>query len=824
MRNTTSTNTRLAPDARSTYVTSGLGHLGPRDGYRTTNLPLPLTSLIGRDDAVALLHQRLASTRLVSVTGVGGCGKTRLAVHVAATVSHSFPDGAWFVDLSVVREPQLVAAAVAEALGLDDQAHNAPLRAVRTALEPRTTLLVLDSCEHVIDACAELVAEFLSSCPHLTMLITSREALGITGEVVVPLPPLAVPPPATASMPDEAHRYPAIQLFVERAHAVQPSFRLARETLPVVIEICRRLDGLPLAIELAAARVKTLAVDEIAARLDDRLRFLASSGRAGAARQQTLRATIAWSYDGLSAPDQVLFDRLSIFTGGWTLALAERIVASADLPAETVMEGVSRLVDKSLVTADLGEDGALRYRLLESLHHFARERLADRGETDAIRAQHASAFAAFVEDVAPRLRQPTSGVWLARLEAEHENLRAALAWAHDQRNMVLLLRLCAALGPFWWMRGHLAEGRRWLTAATTLDDEVDHDSDALVRRHRAATFLSLGVVLREHGEIDASRDALVEGIAISRALGDFDGVTDGGLQLGITALAARELDVAQPVLRQSLASYQQRGEAYGTTLARLHLAELAYGHHDDVTATALLDEELRSIDPTAPNRDAILWLAALLDIDGREFSRARDQLVESLMLLLNTGDRLRLHRVLDGLGLLAVAQGQWERALRLGGAASRVREIHGVPLWPYWAERLARVRASARQRLLPTDGDAAWAAGWQLTPEQALDEALEHESSAAPRPAARADTGGDPFMRLTRREREVLPLVIRGLSNREVAKALSIGERTVETHVTNLLGKLGLASRRQLTVWAAEQGLLAPPTASSTVKESPFQG
>jgi predicted ATPase/DNA-binding SARP family transcriptional activator len=424
------------------------------------NLPARLTSFVGRDTDLAEVRGLLTGSRLVTLTGPGGAGKTSLAVAAATGLAEECPDGVWLVRLAGVTEPGRVAAAVADTVGVPDSPAPVEDRLTRY-LRDRAVLVLLDNCEHLVDACAALAERLLVACPRLRLLATSREALAVPGEVQFAVAPLDVPPP-TATV-DEVARYAAVRLFVDRARAVLPGFALDDATAPHVRMICRRLDGLPLAIELAATRVKTLPVEEIATRLDDRFRLLTSGARTAEARQQTLRATVEWSHHLLPEPERVLFRRLSVFAGGWSLAAAEAVCSGPDLDPRDVVGLVTGLVDRSLVVADRGE-GA-RFRMLETLRQYAAEQRGAAGETDRLGAAHAEYFTTVAEHAAPRLRGPEQGRWLRRLAEEGDNLRTALSWCHSHAgdHPDLGLRLVAALGWFWYFASN-TDGRHEVDA------------------------------------------------------------------------------------------------------------------------------------------------------------------------------------------------------------------------------------------------------------------------------------------------------------------------------------------------------------------------
>jgi non-specific serine/threonine protein kinase len=483
------------------------------------NLPVQLTSFIGREQELAEVQELLASTRLLTLTGTGGVGKTRLALQVAAAQIDRYPQGVWMVGLAPLADPSLVPGAVLAALDVPEQPGRLPLATLLDALRTRQLLLVLDNCEHLLDACAGLTEALLRACPGLRILATSREPLGLAGETRYRVPSLAVPGPDQAASPTAVARCVAVRLFVERARAVQPAFALSAAA---VAEVCARLDGIPLALELAAARLGGLGLAELAARLDRQFQLLTGGSRTALPRQQTLRATVAWSYDLLTSQEQALFARLSVFAGGWSLEGAEAVGAGGTIAAEEVLDLLVRLVDKSLVLAEETADGSTRYRLLETLRQYGQERLAA-GETAQVRHRHAAYYLALAERADRRFTGPDQLRWLDRIEREHDNLRAALSWClggdeHRGRDEAAALgetglRLAGALYWFWFFRDHHREALVWLERALAQGSVAP----AAVRAKAlfgAATFAS------SHHDFARSAGYLSESIVLSRAAGD----------------------------------------------------------------------------------------------------------------------------------------------------------------------------------------------------------------------------------------------------------------------------------------------------------------
>jgi len=430
---------------------------------RRANLPAPLTSFVGRTEEQVRLRQALTATRMVTVTGMGGCGKTRLTLQVAGAVLPDYPDGVWLADLAALADPLLIAGTVASALDVRDTHQHTLLEALIASLRARRLLLVLDNCEHLVDACAMLVSAILRACPRVRIVATSREPLGVDGEHILTLLPLALP--SRTDRLADVQCADAVRLFAERARAVRPGFALTPHNAATVAALCRRLDGIPLALELAAARLSALSVEDLAARLDDGFGLLRGVNRAGSPRQQTLRATLDWSHRLLDEPERAVLRRLSVFAGGWTLDAAEAVCVGSEALRADVAGLLCRLVDKSLVLIedDAGTGRERRYRLLETVREYAGEHLAASGEAAGARWRHRAWYLALAEQAEPHLTGPAQDRWLDLLETEHDNIRAALTWhAGDADDTATRVRLAAALWRFWLRRNHRSEGRRRL--------------------------------------------------------------------------------------------------------------------------------------------------------------------------------------------------------------------------------------------------------------------------------------------------------------------------------------------------------------------------
>ena len=430
----------------------------------THNLPLELSSFVGREKELAEVKRLLENNRLLTLTGSGGCGKTRLALAAAGELVEGFADGVWLVELASLADASLVPQAVASTLGVREQTGRSPTESLSDYLGSKRVLLVLDNCEHLVEACAELAEALLHSCPELRILATSREALGITGEVAWLVPSLSLPDLRRLPAVESLYQYESARLFVERTTAVNPTFALTEQNASAVAQVCYRLDGIPLAIELAAARTKVLTVEQIAVRLDDSFGLLSAGSRTAMPRQRTLHATMDWSHELLPDEERALFRRLAVFAGGFTLEAAESVCSGEDLERDEVLDLLSHLVDKSLVVA-WEVSGEARYRLLETVQQYAWEKLSEPGETERFRERHAGYYLALAEEAEPELKGAGQVAWLERLEWERDNLRAAMAWLLERGALEEAARLGWALWLFWGIRAHFAEGRRWMEQA-----------------------------------------------------------------------------------------------------------------------------------------------------------------------------------------------------------------------------------------------------------------------------------------------------------------------------------------------------------------------
>jgi predicted ATPase/class 3 adenylate cyclase len=672
------------------------------------NLPKQVNTFVGRRQEVADAHDRLrAGKALLTLVGPGGCGKTRLALEVAAEVVDAYPDGAWVVELASVNEPDLVVPAIAATLEVRDEPGVGLEAALAGFLRTRRLLLVLDNCEHLVESCARVVADLIRACPGLQVLATSQEALAVAGEHVVSVPPLALGE--------------SVQLFADRASARAPGFALDGGSAAAVSQICRRLEGIPLAIELAAARVNVLTPSQIAARLDDQFRLLTGGDRAALPRQRTLRATVEWSHGLLTSTEQMLLRRLAVFAGGWTLDAAEAVCAREaeddTLRAREVLDLLGRLVARSLVVVE-EQDGAARYRLLEPIRQYATERLFDAGEAADIRSRHLQEFAALTLEAEPELTGADQAAWLTRLAAEADNLRAAMEWsASHPAGGELLLSMATSLWRFWLVRGHWAEGRAWLARA--LDANEPRTSS------RARALAAAGDLATEDGLYEEAHQLLGESLALWRELDDTEGIAKTLNHLGNLARARYETDAARAMLQQGLEMRRAAGNDRGVAVSLRNLGLLATQQRDFETARTLFEEAVPLARAAGDKRVIATLTHALATVtfsDG-DWDEARRLAEEALQMSRQLGDRQGVAEALTVLSGVSAAEGDGPAATSLLAEADAG-----------WQALASRDGKTWTRTVL---GEMALSAGDYGDAAQHLDEALRRRHRGDPGALAR---------------------------------------------------------------------------------------
>jgi predicted ATPase/DNA-binding CsgD family transcriptional regulator len=747
-------------------------------------LPVPLTRFVGREHERAEVARLVAANRLVTLVGAGGVGKTRLAVEVAASVAADFDDGAVLIELSAVTDAALLPGAVARVLGVEERAGTGLDDRLVRVLRGQHRLLVVDNCEHLRGPCADLVTALLGSCPDVVVLATSRESLGVPGEVTWRVPSLTFPwpedPPAAADM----ENFEAIALFLARARAARPGLVTGPGEVGAVTSICFHLDGIPLALELAAARAGALDLEEIAERLSGRFELLARSGT-GPARHQTLRASVEWSHQLLSEPERAVFRRLAVFVGGWPLEAAEAVCALPPIGRGEVTGLLAALVDKSLVHVDHTSAGS-RFRLLEVIRAFASERLAESGELAEVRERHGSYYAELAERSESMLRGPDQTAWAARLDQETGNLRAARRWcAEDQARADTGLRLAAGLYQWCGIRGLLAEGAVWLEDALALDCGP--------ARARAMALYGLGLIVSFRGEPARARDLFVRSIECSRRCGWQEGEVHALVHLGPVRALCGDAAGAAEACDRALALTRRVGDPWLEACALFRSAFTAGLYGDVVRARALATASV-ALSPSTGDRRlrgfALMTMAECL-IREANATEAIALLREALAVFEALPERWALLRAASLLAQACGALGDWARvAVLLGFIDTLSERISGRP-YAHMQAALDTLDTRVGEHLGPALPPARQA-GRVLGRGDQITAALWPAADRKREPAA---ASGLP---LTRREREIAELIAHGLTNRQIAARLFIAERTVDTHVGRILAKLGCAGRAQV--------------------------
>jgi predicted ATPase/DNA-binding CsgD family transcriptional regulator len=840
-----------------------------RDGTPPHNLPADLSSFVGRELELGRLIERLGTARLLTLTGTGGVGKTRLALQIGKHLLGQFADGVWLVQLAPLSDPAMVPNAVAAALAIRERGRTPMAKLLADALRDKHLMLVLDNCEHVLDGSATLAHELVQACGNVTILATSREPLRITGELRWPVLPLAVSvatAPANASPASDA-----VRLFVKRAREVDPDFGLSDDIQQVVTEVCARLDGLPLAIELAAARIRSVPVRALLHQLQSAgsLPLLSQGPRDAPARQRTLRTTISWSYELLDPDERTLFRRLAPFRGCTVEAVASVCVKASEGSRSTLLDvpplaldaiaGLASLADKSLLHVEEDARGETWYTMLETVREFALERLEASPEAAAVWRRHAWYYLRLAEQSDAGLQAVREDVFINRLEREHGNFRTALDWCEAHGYAEASLRMAIALLWFWGVRGHITDGRTRLesllarfplraqngpraavqaraldaagrlaafqgdfVAARSLEQRSLDLAEALDDTERVCDALEgLAFVARECGDYEAARRYLEEFLAKSRALAASDEPADpaiiarlatGLTALGVLAHESGDAPLATSLLEEGRSLWVKIGDSTLVAQSDIQLGVIAQdaGNYDrarEFTASGLARLEM------GHDRQGLaiaLAHAAHAAIAQGDFLAAYRDLCRGLRINQEIGGLAGIAFVLVRFAFLASAEGQPARALRLAGAAAALRERAETPFSTVSEHRVDEQLEAAREALGPL-AEAAMTEGRALSLHAAIAEAL---ATAPPDPAK---SGPRSLDALSPRERQVAALIGRGYSNRRVATGLVVGEATVATHVQHIKAKLGLGSRAQVAVWSAQHGLLDEPPIGTAV-------
>jgi len=795
------------------------------------NLPAEVTSFVGRGAEIPETRRLLASSRVVTLTGPGGVGKTRLALRVAAEMQRGYRDGVWLIELAELNDPTLLANTVGERLGLRDQSTRPAVDTVIAHLAPCELLLVLDNCEHLIDASAVFVDAIVRACPDVRVLATSRQSLGIAGEVTLPVSPLPLPP-----LPSPEHHVPAqslarcdaVRLFVERATGVRPGFSANADNAAALARVCRRLDGIPLAIELAAVRLRALSLEQLEQRLAERYRLLTVGWRAGPSRQQTLRATIDWSYELCSNNERLMWTRASVFSCGFDLEAAEYVCAGDGVETEAVLDLVHALVDKSILNRDEHE-GRARYRLLETIREYGEDRLVETGDAPTVRRRHRDFYQRLVQRYEAELFGPEQVEWFTRVRAEQPNLRAALDYCVTvPGEAVEGLRIAVALHHHWTMTGRFTEGRNWLSQLLALEAGPGPDcGPALTVAGRLAVL---------QGDVAEGLRLLADGRYLCGQAGDRTWLANAAHAEGLAALFWGDPARGVRLFEEALAGHRAAGEPFGVGLALVQLANIWLVLGDAARADALC-QELLVLSAARQDRwcaGLAYWTQAVIAWRRRDLRRAGQLARDCIHAKRPFRDRMGFAHAMEVLAWVASADDDSARAARLLGAADTAFRWIDASRFGYLAtdhdDCVAKTRTALGDRAFP----AAYEEGTRMTFDEAVAYALQDPARdrASPRDRSRRDDASPPpgtqpptpavvaaAGGLSPREVQVLLLLATGKTNQAIAAELFLSERTVARHVHNILTKLQVPTRAAATAHAYESGLLQPgPGGSANVR------
>lgn len=756
-------------------------------------VPAELTSFVGRRHDLAAVRQLFSASRLVTLTGMGGVGKTRLALQAGNEMRRAFPDGVYFVELASLTGPDLLPQAVRDALGIREQPTVDPLTMLGEFLSSRRLLLILDDCEYLVDATADLVDQLLRAAPDLKVLVTSRQALRTVGEHLYPVAPLPAPDPDAMEL-GTSGRYPAVTLFADRAAAVLPGFGITPQNEVAVVRLCHRLEGIPLAIELACVRLRTLTVDELASRLDDRFKLLREGNRNLPERHQTLQALIDWSYALCTPIEQLLWTRSAVFAGGFTTDALEAVCTDDHLPASSLLDTLGRLVDKSILVR--GEHaGHTRFRMLETIREYGRTRLAASTEDATTARRHRDWYAAMIRTAGREWAGPRQEEWATRLQLEHANIRQALEYCMSVPGEARIGLEMAAVPWFWGAMDHLTEARRWLDRGLSLRRERTLE--------RAWALTTTAYIAGFQGDYDALTTFADQAHELAADLDDTRGLAFANHVAGFGRSLGRSADMenAIPLFTEALDQYATTGiQAQYPDSLMVELAATLIMKGDFDRGRVIADELHARCAAVGErwNLSYAHWLRGILElIEGRP-ERAEGELVEALRIKQVFHDTLGLGLTFEALAWAAAVNGEADRATVLFGGTDQIWRTLGARQMRGFRRRY---EAMARDSLGDVRFEVAFERGSRLSVEEVLAVALREPTADAssPQPAS-------PENRLTPREQQVAKLVAEGMSNKEIAAKLMISLRTAEGHVERILTKQGFTSRAQIAIWVTQQG------------------
>jgi predicted ATPase/DNA-binding CsgD family transcriptional regulator len=776
--------------------------------------PNPLTSFVGREEEIETVRQLLATTRLLTLTGPGGVGKTRLAIQAAPAALVDFEDGGCWVDLASLTDSTLVANAIAKSLGVQESLTPPLIDTITTSLHSRQMLLVLDNCEHLITSSAELVEHLLSKCPRLKILATSREELRVYGETTWHVPSLPFPETQILPPVQNLKDYASIKLFIERATVVRSGFAASDRNALAIATICQKLDGIPLAIELAAARIKLMSAEEIARHLVDRFSLLTDGSRTALPRQQTLRATIDWSYDLLAEPESLVFRRLSVFAASFTLEAAGEVACSeAQLPeAANILDRLAQLVSKSLVNVEKekpGPAGDTRYRMLETIREYAREQLVKASEFEAVNARFLAYYLALAETARPNLLNQNQAEWLDRLEIEHDNIIAAIDWSLESKVMEGA-ELAWLLDRFWNLRGYIDEGEKWSARILARQGYPDI--------LRAKLLLLSGHFARLQGKYELASAFGETGLAFFKKEDNFQGIAEAKVLLGIILVHEGKREEGLSLLGESLEVFRSVGDEWKTGRNLLFISD-TYNRMGKNDLAATLCQECLSIFQKLGDPWGIAFAFGIAGEIARQqgrFREARDYFRKNLILHWQRGQIGEIPYPMETLAIIAISESDFLQGVRLWGAAQAHRVKTNNPLPTAYQSDYQKYLSVARDHLGETLFTTTIGEGWNFTLEEAIAFAVQDSQTEAEMPPIPRAVPGSVHPAgevrvaygLTKREIDVLRLVATGMTDAQVSERLFISPRTVNKHLQSIYGKLQVNSRTAAAHLALELQLL----------------